>query len=248
MREVNLRDVIVWPIVSRLGYDPNKDLFGDFADALSRYINAWVRKCWPAADWPELSRIEARTPTAHLVPYDGGTTDIGKVLKVYVTDPRVSDGPFDTPFRLEETNIHVGFDHGTQVWIKFMSRPNIYTLTVWDATTTYATGDLVYDPVSGNDYTSAQDANTNHDVTDTDWWSLVPFPFVIAEPVWRGAYSDALRDEGQTAKAQAEEQAAMQELQLAITRELGVRYDTLTDQQTPTPRVLSQPAALTPTP
>lgn len=351
MRTVNFRDVIVWPIVSRQGYDPTKDLFSDYADALSRYINSWVRKCWDAADWPELSRLETRVPTNHLVPYDvavyapanwlvttgynldsvvrdpaatsdtyislqnantghaltdgawwakvnvwdntqsytAGTkvvdptsgivyiaqanitpgtvlsdslqntkawsplysqkqpteqiSDIGKVLKVYPVDPRTSDGPFDIPFRLYDTAIHVGYDHGTKVWIKFMSRASVYTLTVWDLTITYSSGDLAYDPVSGNCYRSLQSNNTNHAVTNPSWWSLVPFPYVIAEPVWRGAYSDALRDEGLHAKAAAEEQAAMNELQLAISRNLTTRFDQLTDQQTGVPRTQSQPVS-----
>lgn len=352
MRTVNFRDVILWPICSRMGYDPTKDFFGDFADALSRYINAWVRKCWDIADWPELSRIESRTPVKHLVPYESALqqppiwvitdsynldsvvreestsdiyvslqnantghalsdpawwvkinawdsdnkytagnkvhdptsgivyiaqtvilpgsvlseslqnplawlpistqpqpteqrTDIGRVLKVYVVDPRENDGPFDTPFRLLETALHVGFDHGTTVWIKFMSRPSVYTTSVHSLTASYNVGDTVYSPTRGNVYRSLQNANVGHapPVTQDAWWKLVPFPFVLAEPVWRGAYSDALRDDGQHSKAAAEEEAAMRELQLSIQRNLITRYDQLTDQQTGVPRTHVEPVA-----
>src|SRR6266436_8269738 len=71
MRTVNLRDDIIWPVTSRLGLDPTVDLMKDFASSLERYTNAWVRKCWDAADWPELSRLEVRTPYASgLINYD----------------------------------------------------------------------------------------------------------------------------------------------------------------------------------
>lgn len=352
MRTVSFRDSIVWPIVSRLGYDPTKDLSGDFqkdfAAALARYINAWVRKCWDAADWPELSKIEVRTPVQHLIPYDEvvappadwvGTdtfnldavvrdpndntqvyisiqnsntnhalsdtswwtlldawdktlvyspndkvvdstsgivyvaqqtilpnsvlsdslsgnpaawqpiysekqapatvTPIGKVLKVYMNDPRLADGPFDIPFSLEDTNIHIGYVHGTTVWLKFMTRASIYTLESWSATVSFARGELVYDPTTGECYQSKQNNNLNHPVTNASWWTIVPFPMVIADPVWRGAYSDALRDEGQHAKAQAEEQAALAELQASIQRNLSTRYDTVTNQETGVPRSVS---------
>ncbi len=57
--------------------------------------------------------------------------------------------------------------------------------------------------------------------------------------MWRGTYSDLLRDEGQTAKAQVEEKAAMDELKLAIERNTMTRYDRITDQQTGVPRYVS---------
>lgn len=350
MRTVNFRDAIVYPIVSRQGYDPEKDLFTDYGKALARYINSWVRKSFDAADFPELSRIEPRVPVNHLVPYDVGVygtqswnisgsynldsvvrdpvtltdvyyskqnantghalsdnawwqivsewnpknnyaqnarvvdpasgivyvaqayispgsalsdslqnpkawlplytqqqptaqiTDIGKVLKVYIVDPRTADGPFDIPFRLEDTAIHVGFDHGTTVWIKFMSRPPVYSLDVWDKDTAYSGRTVVFEPVTGNCYFSATDNNLNHPpATSPTYWILVPFPAVIADVVWRGAYSDALREEGQTDKATVEEQAALQELKEAIARNLGNRYDMLTDQQTGVPRAHTEP-------
>lgn len=240
MRTVNFAEAIVFPILDRQGYDPVLDLFQDYANALDRFVNAWVRKCWDFADWPELSLIEARTVTDNLVPYDD-PTPMGKILKVYLVDPQLHDGPFDIPFRLYPTAIHIGYDHGRQVWVKFMTRPNVYTLKPYDITFTYGLNEVVYDPFSGNDYKSLQATNTGQNLTDPAWWSVVPFPYVFATVVMRGAYSDALRNEGQSAKAQGEEQAAMLELQIAEKANLGSRYDTLTDQQTGVPRSLTSP-------
>jgi len=103
--------------------------------------------------------------------------------------------------------------------------------------------DLVYSPTVGEFFASAQSNNINHPIpttaTNNAWWNWVPFPYVIAESVWRGLLSDLLRHEGQYAKAQAEEQAAMAELQSAIQRNTMTRYDQLTDQQTGVPRYQS---------
>jgi hypothetical protein len=240
MRTVNFGNAVVYPIVSQQGYDPLIDLFQDYADALDRFIEVWVRFAWDAADWGELVLIEARTPVNHIIPYDD-PTPLGKPLKVYLVDPRINDGPFDIPPSMEAEGVHVGYDHGTQVWIKFMPRPNVYTLKPYLITWAYFTGDTVFDQFSGNCYKSLQDNNTGHNLTDPAWWTIVPFPYVLSTIVMRGAYSMALRDEGQHGKAQAEEQAALAALALAVKANLATRYDILTDQQTGVPRSLTAP-------
>jgi hypothetical protein len=368
MRVVSLRDAIVWPAFSLLGYDPRVDLLTDLADASARSVNAWARKTWDAADWNELSRTETRTPVNHLVPYDVGITpppnwlaavtynkdsvvrdpnnlssiyislqnanvnhalsqnvwwlvvsawdptktylagsnttpsstiaslvsdpvsgivyvaqqaivpdsvlsdslrntnawlpnyqqqqaipnitNIGKILKVYMVDPTIFSGPFDIPFKEYDTAFHVGFRHGPKVWVKFMTRPSQYTFTVWSATTTYNqysttnfVSDLAYNAAVGECFSSAQPGNLNHPLptgpVNNAWWNFVPFPSVLADVVKRGLYSDLLRDEGETGKAQAEEQGAMADLQSAVERNTMTRYDKITDQQTGVPRYQS---------
>lgn len=367
MRTVSLRDQIVWPAISRMGFDPRVDLLTDMGEASARYINAWVRKCWDFADWPELSKVEPRNPVNHLVPYDAAVqpppqyvqtvtynkdqvvtdpnslnvyisvinnntgrqltdvnawalvqpwsktntylpgnnttpsltpaslavdtasgivyvaqqaiipstvlsdslrnpaawlpvytqtqapqiqTNIGKVLKVFCVDPALNDGPFDIPFRELDTALHVGYFHGTTVWVKFMTRASQYTLTVWSSTTRYnqfsVTGsntDMAYDPIVGECYASLGSNNINNPLPGTKGnnssWAWVPFPLVLAEPVWRGLYSDTLRDNGFQAEAGAEEQAAIAELTLSMQRNIITRYDRLTDQQTGVPRYQS---------
>jgi hypothetical protein len=74
-------------------------------------------------------------------------------------------------------------------------------------------------------------------------WELVPFPYALVEPVVRGAYSDALREAGQTDKALTEEQGAVQEGADRINKAIAPAYDVLTDQQRPAPRYRTRPAA-----
>lgn len=368
MRIVSLRDGIIWPAFSLMGYDPKADLLTDFGDACARSVNAWARKTWDAADFNELSRLEPRAPVNHLVPYDVGVTppqpwdavstfnkdaivrdpvvttnifisvqnantnhlltdtawwkpvlawdptktylagnnttpsanvaslvsdstsgivyvaqqvivpgsvladslrnplawqpvytqqqaipnitNIGKILKVYLVDPTFSDGPFDIPFKEFDAAFHVGFQHGPRVWVKFMSRASQYTLTVWNAATTYnqysvtnLVSDLAYNALIGECFSSLQPGNVNHPLptsaVDNAWWHYQPVPAVIADVLKRGLYADLLRDEGQTQKAMAEEQGAMEDLKSAIERNTMTRYDRITDQQTGTPRYVS---------
>jgi hypothetical protein len=62
-------------------------------------------------------------------------------------------------------------------------------------------------------------------------WEKQVFPLAIAEPVMRGVYSDALREEGQTDKAGVEEQAAAPELAIASGKSVFQPGDRLTNQQ-----------------
>jgi hypothetical protein len=67
-------------------------------------------------------------------------------------------------------------------------------------------------------------------------WELVAFPYALAEPVIRGAYSDALREAGQTDKAMAEEQGAVADVTDRVTKALAPGYNDLTDHRAPAPR------------
>lgn len=73
------------------------------------------------------------------------------------------------------------------------------------------------------------------------WWCLIPFPLALVETVVRGAYGDALRDQGQTDKGMAEEQGAGAELTYSMGKKVAPPYDALTDQQRPAPRYRTIP-------
>ncbi len=232
MRTVNFRDDVLWAVAYKLGLDPSTDLLVDQASALTSFINIWVSRLYDKFDWPEWTVTEERTPVNHYVDFDqAGLTPIGRVYKVYLLNPDTTRGPLDTFFRLGALGVHVGFDHGTTVFIKFTKRAPKFTAVVWDSTVSYAIGDLVYDPVSGNVYSGVTAANIAHAVTLSANWTLVPFPFALADPVVRGAYSDALREEGQTDKGMAEEQAAGQAQVERAATFAAPDYDPLTGQQ-----------------
>jgi hypothetical protein len=166
------RDVL-WGLAKRRGLDPAKDLHGEQADAYATYINTGVAKLWHAVDWPEWTRTEARTPDArHIVSYDApagapATPDqrIGRALKVYLNDPETVPWPLEIAHRLTERGVHCGFEHGTEVWIKFQPPPPEYTARPWDVSVTYRRGELVYSPATGECYVSNTSGNQGHNPT-----------------------------------------------------------------------------------
>jgi hypothetical protein len=238
VQTANFRDEVVFALAYKMGLDPAKDLLVDLAQAYVNFINAWVRRLYPSFDWPEWTLIEQRTPDAsHYVDFaQAGQNVIGRVMKVYLADPATVQGVLEIPFRLNASGIHVGFEHGTNVWIKYIKAAPAYTSSLYSTTTTYAKGALAYDIASGNCYSSAQNSNTNHPLTDASWWTVVPFPLVIVDLVVRGAYADALRQDGQTDKANSEEQGVIAEIGLKTGVVAHPAYDAMTDQGKPAPR------------
>src|SRR4030095_5635690 len=182
MRTVKFRDVL-WSIAYRDGSDPGVDLLKNQASALTSYINAWVRRLWDSTDWPEWTAIYRYQPdAAHYISWDAAPNDfvplprppepsapawkIGKPLKLYLLDPKTTWLPVDTPFRPSEWGIHCGFEHGRDVWLKFMPRPPEYTSVEWDVTNSYHVDDLVYWPVTGEVYKSKINNNLGHEPDD----------------------------------------------------------------------------------
>jgi hypothetical protein len=189
MRIVNFRDFVLWPIAYRLGLNPKFNLLADQASALAAYINSWVRRLWDSADWPEWTFIDAYVVHNHYVTWDQlpvptnghSLNQIGKVLKVYLLDPRITWAPVDTPFRLNNTGIHVGFEHGPHVWIKYVVRCPQYTSDVWNVGVTYNKDDLVYSPTSGECYLSKSNNNVGHDPSEPGGSDGPLLPLGIAE-------------------------------------------------------------------
>jgi hypothetical protein len=238
MRTVNFQTGVLHPTAFKVGLDPVRDFQSNQMAAMIVFINLWVRRLWDKADFPEWTLIEERMPTNHIVGYDqANQTPLGRVLKVFLIDPRTSNAaPVDTPFTLQDQGVHCGYDHGATVWIRFIKREPQFTGELWDSSSTYSVGDLVYVPDTiggdGECYASLADTNLNNfPVGDTTNWSLVPFPQALANQVVRGAYSDMLRTEGQTDKGQVEEQGALGEMSETLQAKIAPPYDSLTDQQ-----------------
>jgi hypothetical protein len=225
----------MYAVARKMSQDPTIDFSSDDAAAYAAFVNLWVKKTYPLFDWPEWTFISQFTPSAHYVSYTDVAGPIGRVMRVYLRDPQVDRGVLTTPFKMEESGVFCGFEHGTNVWIKFIKPAPQYTSTPWSASVAYAVGNLVYDPASGNCYISIQ-AGTNHLVTDAAFWTLVAFPEQIQLPVVRGVYSEALREEGQNEKADEEEKAAFLEAQGLANAQVHDAYDAVTDQTVTAPR------------
>ena len=159
------------------------------------------------------------------------------MFKVYLLDPHLSQASYDTPFRLLIDGIHCGFEHGTNVWLRFIVNPPQFSSDQWDHTITYAINNLTYSPITGESYVSLINGNLNNDPSiSTTAWMLVPFPFALVDIVLRGAYADCLKEWGQNEKATESQQLAVTEGQARAAAFLAPAYDKLTDQTQPKTR------------
>lgn len=174
MRTASYRDDVLYGLAYKAGLDPvNKELLKDEAAAFATFINSWVRRTWDEMDWPEWTLTQEFEPdTSHYVSFDArpvgagrnpALPQIGRPLKVYLVNPELMRGPVDTPFKMLNKGIHVGFDHGETVWIKFVPRAPQFTATPWDSSIKYRRGDLTYSPLSGECYKSKSSGNQGHD-------------------------------------------------------------------------------------
>jgi len=181
MRKANFRDDVLWALAYKLGYDPRRrGLLKNQAEALVSFINAWVGRTWDNFDRPEWTVIEERTPDQnHYVAYQQlEKRVINRPLKVYLVDPQKIQGPSDTHFDLLDKGLHVGWDHGPTVWIKFIPEAPTFTAEAWDTAEVYQRGELTYSPVTGQCYKSRSGANQGNDPTGQQ--GADPLPLTVA--------------------------------------------------------------------
>jgi hypothetical protein len=174
MRTANYKNDVLWALAYKVGLDPAREFLEDEADAYASFINAWVRRLYDAEDWPEWTyTLKYSVPLNHIVPYNAAPVPptglvtvptIGRVFKVFLVDP---DGtpfqPIDTPFKLKPTGVHVGFEHGPFVWIKFIGETPQFTSRVWNAEDNYRKGQLSYSLETGECYKSRSNGNIGND-------------------------------------------------------------------------------------
>jgi hypothetical protein len=171
MRTIPFKEVL-WSIAYKLGLDPAVEFLTDEGESLCSYINAWVRRSWDVQDFPEWTSItEFGVADNHMIPWRAfpvgapEPVELSRPLKVYLIDPRFSPYPIDARFRAWDEGVHVGFDHGATVWIKYLPLPPKFTSVKWDAGTSYPGGGLAYSPVTGECYSSLISGNLGNDPT-----------------------------------------------------------------------------------
>src|SRR5215471_15565881 len=176
MRTVKFRDVL-WSIARMAGYSPESGNFlTNQALPIGEYVTQWVDRLYANDDWPEWVKLIRLTPDAsHIVPYTALPTDpttvtpytILRTINVYLVDPTTTNTPVSTKFTLREDGIHVGFEHGTYVYVKYIEPPPRFSSAVWVAENIYNYGDVVYGASTGECYKSRVNNNINHDPVST---------------------------------------------------------------------------------
>lgn len=169
MRTIPFKEVL-WSVAYKLGLNPTQEFLTDEGESLCSYINAWVRRTWDAQDFPEWTTIKEFAPAEnHMVSWRAFPVEapepvlLSRPLKVYLVDPRVSPYPIDARFREWDEGLHVGFDHGATVWIKYLPLAPRFTSVKWDSGRSYGNGELTYSPVSGECYSSLIAGNLGND-------------------------------------------------------------------------------------
>ena len=171
MRTIPFKEVL-WSIAYKLGLDPAVEFLTDEGESLCSYINAWLRRSWDVQDFPEWTSIqEFAVADNHMIPWRAfpvgapEPVELSRPLKVYLVDPHFSPYPIDARFREWDEGLHVGFDHGATVWIKYMPLAPKFTSVKWDSGRSYAGGDLTYSPVTGECYSSLISGNLGNNPT-----------------------------------------------------------------------------------
>src|SRR5215475_3640571 len=172
MRTVKFQKVL-WTVARKAGFSPESGNFlTNQAIPIGNYINDWVSRLYSQEDWPEWTKIVETTPDInHIVPYHlpaiigqlATPVDIGRVISVYLVDPKTTNAPVGTDYTLNDVGIHCGFDHGQTVWVEYIAPPPEFTAEVWDSNFAYSRGDTVYSSRSGECYISKVNGNLGHD-------------------------------------------------------------------------------------
>lgn len=157
----------------------------------------------PVAGWiTDATYYEPLTVTDTYIAYDQTCKKpIEQVLGVYSQNPRNRTvdpyGPCGQGiyllYRPSEKGIDIISPGGPTVFIHYMIPPPTFTLKPHIEGKSYNRADRVFYPPFENCYRSLADANTT-DPSDPTYWTLEPFPAVLAGYVKAGAYSDCLRE------------------------------------------------------
>lgn len=126
---------------------------------------------------------------------DVALTPLGEVRFIWTRDPEYDRYAQKCPFRLRSDFVQV-LGTANVVWVEFRLRPTVYTNTVYDITASYGMGVQLYDPVTGDNWTSNQAISPGQSPSvASDNWDLVPFPYIFAEYVAQSSYAQLVNRE-----------------------------------------------------
>jgi len=123
---------------------------------------------------------------------------IDRVLGIYSQNPRVkTTDPYGNGiclcYRPSEKGIDVLNAPGPTVFVQYMMPPSVFTMKPYIDGKSYNRSNRVFHPPTGNCYRSLADNNTS-DPTNTSYWTVEPFPSILAPYAKAGAYCDCLRE------------------------------------------------------
>lgn len=161
---------------------------------------AWNNRL--TATYVEDSQNSPSNEIPYALLYSDGSTPIGAVSAVYASNPDTSLA-HSLKFSVTADRLLItdtAYSGGT-VFIKFCEPVPEFTIASYDASATYAPGDLVYHNPSGDCYRAIL-ATTGNAPTNTAYWSKQAVPFFLSDYIKTAALADILLEQpGMEAKA-----------------------------------------------
>jgi hypothetical protein len=208
MRAVSLQSVIDGVAIKH-GHDP-ETLQAVHRAAIVEHVNDRLTFAWDYYPFPEWTRREVRAPVDGVIALAAaGQTPINLVVEVRSSDPTGEHLGLPLDYALDDRGLIVPRQHA-HVAVTFTLMPPTFTATA-HAPGTYAAGSLVY--ATGETWRAN---STTASVPPSLPWERVPFPYILARAVKTGGAADLLREDGQTDKANAEEEKFLRRLDEAV--------------------------------
>jgi hypothetical protein len=134
--------------------------------------------------------------------YNPGTPTIGTVDAVYASNPTTTAARLLKFSTTADRLIIIDTDYlSGNVWVQFALPAPEFTIATYDAAATYAQGDLVYHPPTGDCYRAAQ-ATTGNPPTAEALWIRQSIPFFLGDYIKTSALAAILLEQtGQETKA-----------------------------------------------
>lgn len=149
----------------------------------------------------DLTQFGILTPFVRSIDYEqvdgngNALTPLGEVRFIWTRDPEYDRYAQKSMFRLRSDFVQVLFT-ASVVWVEFRLRPSVYTNTVFDPTVSYTSGQQIYDPATGENWTANTTTNPGDSPTLAPTkWDKVPFPYIFAEYVAQSAYAQLVNRE-----------------------------------------------------
>jgi len=176
--------------------------------------------------WTSMSISNTSLPLPLTVPTYGQTNptgglypEIGTILGVYSNDPYQNQVPVPVPWTRSAQGVQVFPQYTTwsqtpivlaggaisypylnlnTVFILHRQPYPGYATSIWASGNSYTPGNLAF--YNTDTYVNIQSTNSQLP-TNTAYWTLVPFPYILSEFVKESVYADMLREDGQQEKA-----------------------------------------------
>jgi len=178
MRTVPFKTIIDQAL-QLVGTDPDKEVPASTLLALGNHINRNLRDAWLWSDWPELTDVASyETP-------DDATVDLGievdSICGIYADDPRECVWARTVDYTICGDRVQLIDAPGT-VWVRYWKRVSEVSRVAYDATKTYAAGDVRYFADTGECYKALEAIAGNESPVSEDGaakWQLQPFPLIL---------------------------------------------------------------------